>query len=64
MRTSSLFLPSLAAADANELLQRLEMCIADHARMVEYVNETIHAPGLLRQREFSELSKVLDHLVS
>ena len=60
---SSLFLPSLAAADANELLQRLEMCIADHARMVEYVNETIHAPGLLRPREFSELSKALDHLV-
>ncbi len=61
---SSLFLPSLAAADANELLQRLEMCIADHARMVEYVNGTIHAPGLLRQREFSELSKALDHLVA
>ena len=61
---SSLFLPALAAADAKELLQRLEMCIADHARMVEYVNETIHAPGLLRQREFSELSKALDHLVA
>jgi hypothetical protein len=61
---SSLFPASLAAANANELLQRLEMCIADHARMVEYINETIHAPGLLRQREFSELSKVLDHLVS
>ena len=61
--TSSLFLPALAAADANELLQRLEMCIADHARMVEYVNETIHAPGLLQRREFSELSKVLDRLV-
>ena len=60
----SLFLPSLAAANANELLQRLEMCIADHARMVEYVNGTIHAPGLLRQREFSELSKALDHLVA
>jgi hypothetical protein len=61
---SCLFLPSLAARDANELLQRLEMCIAEHARMVEYVNETIHAPGILRQREFSELSKALDHLVS
>ena len=60
---SNLFLPRLAAANANELLQRLEMCIADHARMVEYVNETIHAPDLLRQREFSELSKALDHLV-
>jgi glycosyltransferase involved in cell wall biosynthesis len=60
---SSLFLPALAGADANELLRRLEMCIADHARMVEYVNGTIHAPGLLRQREFSELSTALDHLV-
>ena len=58
---SKLFLPQLAAADANELLQRLETCIAGHARMVEYVNETIHAPGLLKQREYSELSKALDH---
>jgi hypothetical protein len=61
---SSLFLPALAAGDANELLQRLEMCIADHARMIEYVNETIHVPGLLRQREFSQLSKAVDHLVA
>ncbi len=60
---SKLFLPQLAAANANELLQRLETCIAGHARMVEYVNETIHAPGLLKQREYSELSKALDHLV-
>jgi hypothetical protein len=61
---SSLFLPELAAADANGLLQKLEMCIADHARMIEYVDGTIHAPGLLRQREYSELSKALDHLVA
>ncbi len=61
--TSKLFLPQLAAANANELLQRLETCIAGHARMVEYVNETIHAPGLLKQREYAELSKALDHLV-
>jgi hypothetical protein len=60
---SNLFLPSLAAADANELLQRLESCIADHAHMIEYVNETIHATGLLTQRQFSELSTVLDHLI-
>ncbi|MCC6889651.1 MAG: hypothetical protein IT536_14055 [Hyphomicrobiales bacterium] len=59
---SSLFLPRLAAADANALLQRLEMCIADHPRMLEYVNATIHAPGLLKQREFELLSKALDHL--
>lgn len=59
---SELFLPKLAAPDANELLQRLEMCIANHACMVEYVDRTIHAPGLLRQREYSELSKALDHL--
>jgi hypothetical protein len=61
--TSKLFLPQLAGADANELLQRLETCIAGHARMVEYVNETIHAPGLLKQREYAELSKALDRLV-
>ena len=62
--TSSLFLPTLAARDANELLQRLEMCIAEHPRMVEYVNETIHARGLLKRREFTELSKALDHLLA
>ncbi len=61
---SPLFLPALAAGSPNELLQCLETCIANHARMIEYVNETIHAPGLLRLREFSQLSKVLDHLVS
>jgi hypothetical protein len=61
---SNLFLPQLAAADANGLLQRLETCIADHARMIEYVDGTIHAPGLLRQREFSALSHALDHLVA
>jgi hypothetical protein len=61
---SSLCLPALAGADANELLQRLEMCIADHARMVEYVNGAIHVSGLLRQREFSDLSKALDQFVS
>jgi hypothetical protein len=60
---SNLFLPSLAAADAHELMQRIEACIAEHARMVEYVNSTVYAPGLLRQREFSELSMALDQLV-
>jgi len=60
--TSSLFLPRLAAPDADGLLGRLEACIADHGRMIEYVDETIRAPGLLRQREFSELSKAVDHL--
>ncbi len=74
--TSNLFLPQLAAADAksglfpplhaaanaNQLLHRLETCIANHARMIEYVDETVHTPGLLRQREFSELSKALDRL--
>jgi hypothetical protein len=60
---SSLFLPELAAGDANELLQRLETCIADHAHMIDYVNETIHATGLLKERQFSELSTVLDHLI-
>jgi hypothetical protein len=60
--TSSLFLPLLAASDVDGLLARLEACIANHARMIEYVDETIHVPGLLKQREFAELSKALDHL--
>lgn len=60
--TSELFMPELAAADGNELLARLEACIADPARMIEYVGRTIHAPGLLKRREFAETSKALDHL--
>ena len=60
--TSSLFLPRLAGGDPHALLERLQACIADHARMVEYVDESVHAPGLLRPREFSELSKTLDHV--
>jgi hypothetical protein len=60
--TSSLFLPRLAATDVDGLLGRLEACIADHGRMIEYTNDTIRTPGLLRQREFSALSTAVDHL--
>jgi hypothetical protein len=60
---SSLFLPALAACDANELLQRVETCIADHARVMDYVDETIYASGLLKERKFSRLSQALDHLI-
>lgn len=59
---SSLFLPRLASPTVDGLLERLETCIADHVRMIEYVHESVHAPGLLKEREFSELSKALDPL--
>lgn len=60
--TSSLFLPELAGSTGAELLHRLETCFADPARMIEYVNKTIHAPGRLKEREFGRLSMALDRL--
>jgi hypothetical protein len=44
-------------------LQRLEMCIADHARVVEYVNEAIHAPSHKAEGVLGTLESV-DHLVA
>jgi hypothetical protein len=60
--SSELFLPRLGGADANELLGKLEMCMAKHAGMIEHVNETVHASGKLNSREFVELSTALDQL--
>jgi hypothetical protein len=60
--TSDLFLPLLAAADGDEMLAKLEDCIAHRSRMTDHVEETIYRPGLLKRREFTELSKTLDGL--
>lgn len=60
--TSDLFLPLLAALDGDEMLAKLEDCIAHRSRMTDYVDETIYRPGLLKRREFTELSKTLDGL--
>ena len=58
--TSELFIPALAAASADEMLQRIEACIADRDDLAQQIDGAIHQNGLLRRREFSELSKSLD----
>ncbi|MDQ8727732.1 hypothetical protein [Bradyrhizobium sp. LHD-71] len=60
--TSELFMPQLAASDADALLQRLATCIANRKAATQAVDAVIHQPGLLKHREFSELSKSLDSL--
>lgn len=59
---SELFMPELAASSADDMLKRVEACIADPASALRGIDATIHQTGLLRQREFSELSKPLDSL--
>jgi hypothetical protein len=60
--TSELFMPSLAATNADQMLQIVERCIAAGDAVTQQIDETIHRPGLLRRREFGELSKALDPL--
>ena len=48
--------------DGDEMLAKLEDCIAHRSRMADYVEETIYRPGILKRREFTELSKTLDGL--
>ncbi|HEY0219334.1 MAG TPA: hypothetical protein VGC26_06160 [Afipia sp.] len=59
---SELFIPQLAAPDPGGLLKVLEKCITNHAAMIESIDTAIHATKLLQNREFIELSKVLDHI--
>jgi hypothetical protein len=61
--SSELFMPELAASNADEMLQRIEACIADPAGVQRKIDATIHRPGLLRQREFRTLSRPLDSLL-
>lgn len=60
--TSELFMPSLAAANADQMLQIVERCIAAGDAVTQEIDQTIHRPGLLKRREFGEISKALDHL--
>jgi len=62
--SSELFMPQLAAATADEMLQRIEGCIEDPATAVQQIDAAIHQTGLLAQREFGELSKALDAVFS
>lgn len=60
--TSELFMPQLAAANAEDMLRRIEAGIADRASAMREIEATIYRPGLLKRREFSELSQSLDPL--
>jgi hypothetical protein len=60
--TSELFMPQLAAANTDEMLQRIEASIADRDKLAREIDTTIHRTGLLKRREFRELSKALDPL--
>jgi hypothetical protein len=60
--TSELFMPQLAAANADEMLQRVEACIVDRGKPAQEIDDAIHRTGLLKRREFDELSKALDPL--
>jgi hypothetical protein len=59
---SELFMPQLAAANADDMLRRIEACIVDRDKLAREIDTAIHRPGLLKQREFGELSKALDPL--
>jgi hypothetical protein len=60
--SSELFMPQLAAASANELLQQIEACILDPETAAQQIDAAIVQTGLLAKREFRELSKVMDSL--
>jgi hypothetical protein len=60
--SSELFMPSLAATTADEMLQLVERCITAGDAVAQQIDKTIHRTGLLKRREFGELSKALDYL--
>jgi hypothetical protein len=62
--TSELFMPQLAAGTADEMLARIERCITDLGGAMGVIDTAIAKTGLLRQREFTELSKLLDPLLA
>jgi hypothetical protein len=58
--TSELFVSSLAGSNPDTLLERLEACMADPAATQAGVNAEIYQGQLLKEREFTVLSKALD----
>ena len=58
--SSELFMPSLAASNANEMLRQIETCIRAREGAMQQIDAAIYRTGLLKLREFSELSKSLD----
>jgi hypothetical protein len=46
------------------MLARIERCITDLGGALRMIDVAVGSTGLLRKREFTELSKVLDPLFS
>lgn len=59
---SELFVPELAAENADGLLARLDLCMSGHAGWLERVNYRFGRSGLLDQRRFINLSSRLDSI--
>jgi hypothetical protein len=60
--TSELFMPQLAATNADDMLRQIERCMNDRAGAIRTIDAAIRSTGLLARREFGELSKTLDPL--
>lgn len=60
--TSELFMPQFAASNADDMLQRIEACTATRDEAMQQIDAAIYRTGLLKRREFGELSKSLDSL--
>lgn len=58
--TSELMFAPLAAPDPRTFLTSLEHCMAEHPAMIARVKETIHDAGLLKMREYRQISKAMD----
>ena len=57
---SELYVPELAAANTDELLRKLDLCIRDHSGWLERIDRTFHGNGALARRRYSALSQHLD----
>jgi ribulose bisphosphate carboxylase small subunit len=57
---SELYVPELGAADPDELLHKLDLCIQDHSGWLERMNRKFHGNGALDQRRYTDLSQSLD----
>lgn len=59
---SELYIPELGASNPDELLRKLDLCIADHSGWLERMDRKFHGGGVLDQRRYSNLSQNLDSI--
>ena len=59
---SELYVPELGAADPNELLRKLDLCIQDHSGWLERLDRKFRDSGVLDQRRYIDLSHNLDSI--